>query len=97
MTEIRNWGSKQDFVLQKRYHAGADGRSAPVLLSGGIVRNDGTIVCLRSFCWKIQGYSEGMGAVSLEYYLKNIRVFAVKCQNVLAMCAKAVYNNNAIL
>ena len=33
----------------------------------------------------------------LEYYLKNIIVFAVKCQKVLANCAKAVYNNNAIL
>jgi hypothetical protein len=33
----------------------------------------------------------------LEYYLKNLRDFAIKCQKVLAMCAKAVYNNNAIL
>jgi hypothetical protein len=33
----------------------------------------------------------------LEYYLKTTIVFAVKCQMVLAMCAKAVYNEYAIL
>ena len=33
----------------------------------------------------------------LVEYLKKQILFAVKCQEVLAMCAKAVYNNNAIL
>ena len=33
----------------------------------------------------------------LEYYLKKISLFAVKCQKVLAMCAKAVYNKHALL
>jgi hypothetical protein len=33
----------------------------------------------------------------LEYYLKSLIDFAIKCQKALAMCAKAVYNNNAIL
>jgi hypothetical protein len=34
---------------------------------------------------------------ALGYYLKNLRDFAIKCQKALAICAKDVYNNNAIL
>ena len=32
-----------------------------------------------------------------EYYLKTMTYFAVKCQKVLAICAKAVYNEKANL
>ena len=42
--------------------------------------------------------ADGLGLRrQLVYYLKNLGIFAVKCQMVLAMCAKAVYNKHAIL
>ena len=31
-----------------------------------------------------------------EYYIKNQVDFAIKCQKVLAICAKPIYNDSAI-
>jgi hypothetical protein len=46
---------------------------------------------------KINGDETGEPQERLVYYLKNPSNFAIKCQKALAMCAKAMYNNSAIL
>ena len=43
------------------------------------------------------GCSNGLRPFLLVYYIKKYIDFAIKCQKVLAKCAKWVYTINAIL
>ena len=57
-------------------------------------------IIFRGFLFKMmekQGSEGAHPGVLLEYYIKKHILFAIKCQKALAICAKAVYNDSAIL